>query len=574
MAMTMAHGSLWQTILDAPAGSTITFAPDVTTVTLITAPITLFKDVTIQGRGVGGVTVQRAEIISTFSVFTVDPGVTATVQGLTIRNGSTSGFGGGVRNEGGSLTLIDSIVTGNTASASGGGFANVGTSATLTLTNSTISGNTASIGGGGLYNEGTATLTDSTISGNTVTNSTGLGGGVYNNGGVSTAVLTVTGSTISGNSAAGGGGASGGGLYNQSATATLTNSTVSGNAANVGGGLYNDRGTATLNAVTLATNSATGLGGGVVAFGQSGAVADTTFGRSIVAGNTGANAADCSTESVTFAPFVSTGHNIVGAGSDCPATVTDDTYAGALAALLNPILADNGGPTQTHALVLDSPALDHVPTAQCGVAADQRGVARAQGAACDSGAYEARTFTLTTAASGPGTISPPPGSYLEGSVVAVSGIPNAGAAFGNWLLDGNPAGNTTPLDVPMTANRIVIANFAFNLTVSISGTGSVDRDLAGGGSGPFSYFPGTVVNLTPQPGVGQTFVGWTVDDAFVGWANPLGLAMNANRTVQATFAPTKAFPDVPSNRADFTCDHRTGLAHHHPGLRQRELRPG
>ena len=51
-------------------------------------------------------------------------------------------------------------------------------------------------------------------------------------------------------------------------------------------------------------------------------------------------------------------------------------------------LANNGGPTQTRALLLGSPAIDLVPLSSCTVSADQRGVARPQGAGCDSGSYE------------------------------------------------------------------------------------------------------------------------------------------------------------------------------------------
>jgi len=51
-------------------------------------------------------------------------------------------------------------------------------------------------------------------------------------------------------------------------------------------------------------------------------------------------------------------------------------------------LSNNGGPTQTHALLLGSPAIDLVPLASCNVSTDQRGIARPQGAACDSGSYE------------------------------------------------------------------------------------------------------------------------------------------------------------------------------------------
>ena len=63
-------------------------------------------------------------------------------------------------------------------------------------------------------------------------------------------------------------------------------------------------------------------------------------------------------------------------------------------------LADNGGPTPTHALHHDSSAIDAVPVADCTDAygnpltIDQRGVARPQGAACDIGAYERNVLVV------------------------------------------------------------------------------------------------------------------------------------------------------------------------------------
>ena len=51
-------------------------------------------------------------------------------------------------------------------------------------------------------------------------------------------------------------------------------------------------------------------------------------------------------------------------------------------------LHDNGGPTATLALLPTSPAVNHVPVGSCAVAADQRGIPRPQGPACDVGAFE------------------------------------------------------------------------------------------------------------------------------------------------------------------------------------------
>ncbi len=77
--------------------------------------------------------------------------------------------------------------------------------------------------------------------------------------------------------------------------------------------------------------------------------------------------------------------------SDILAT-SDGTDPTALSAILDPTLADNGGPTLTHNLVTDSPAID--AAGACGLATDQRGALRpfdGDGdtvAACDIGAVE------------------------------------------------------------------------------------------------------------------------------------------------------------------------------------------
>jgi hypothetical protein len=101
------------------------------------------------------------------------------VEKMTIRNGvggPSTVFpghihGGAIHNHG-TLILVDSSVTGSTAST-GGGITNAGTGV-LTLVNVTITGNTATVYGGGLENLGTATLDNVTISGNTGASAGGL----------------------------------------------------------------------------------------------------------------------------------------------------------------------------------------------------------------------------------------------------------------------------------------------------------------------------------------------------------------------------------------------------------------
>ena len=217
---------------------------------------------------------------------------------------------------------ISGVTIQNGSGGEGGGIYNVGT---LTLTNSTVSGNTAPSNGGGIYNYSTLTLTNSTVSGNAAPTD---GGGIYNFGGT----LTLTNSTVSGNTAT----SSGGGIYNSSHSytlATLTNSTITNNSAGSGSGGGIARAGSTSNFVNLK--------------------------NTIVANST--SGGNC------LGTMASNGNNLDSDGTCGLAGPTDQTNTNPQ---LGP-LADNGGPTQTHALLAGSPAIDAGNNAGC-PATDQR----------------------------------------------------------------------------------------------------------------------------------------------------------------------------------------------------------
>ncbi len=317
--------------------------------------------VTISGGGTSG-------------VFRLDNSVTATLSGLTITGGSLSSgspetFGAGLYNRG-ILTLTDCTISGNSSTGQGGGLANVGAA---TLTDCTISGNSSIEGrGGGVANFQTLTLTDCTISGN----STGAsGGGIYNDGGTA----TLNNCTISGNSATN----DGGGLIDFDSTATLTNCTISGNSATGGGGLYNNSGPATLN-------------------------------NTIVAGNT-----SMGTENDISGTITAGSNNLIGTGgSGGLVDGTNGNQVGVAEPGLDPLgLQNNGGPTQTIALVTGSPAINTGnnalavdPTTGEPLAFDERGSGfpRIIDSTVDIGAFEYSGFSLVVS-------SQPPTSVTAGS---------------------------------------------------------------------------------------------------------------------------------------------------------------
>jgi len=351
-------GRIGTVISSASAGDTITFSCSGTIPITSTLSIST-NNLTLDGSG-QTVTLDGG---SSTQVLSVNSGVTFTLNALTIANGrNTVTSGGGLANNGGTVTITNSTFTNNIANGIGGGLANNG--GTVTITNSTFTNNFATGSGGGLLNSGgTVTITNSTFAKN---GSAGSSGGLLNSGGT----VTITNSTFANNSSNG----TGGGLSN-GGTVTITNSTFANNSSSAAGGGLSNGGTVTITNSTFANNHASNTGGGLL--------------------NSG-------TVTITNSTFAN--NSAVEGGGNCSGTLTDqgynlssDTSCGFTASTslqntdpkLDPSgLQNNGGPTQTIALEPDSPAVDKIPVGSSCPATDQRGVSRPQGPACDIGAFE------------------------------------------------------------------------------------------------------------------------------------------------------------------------------------------
>jgi CSLREA domain-containing protein len=333
-------------------------------ITLSTALPDINHNLNINGPGANQLTVQRNGSAAQFRIFQVQTGaanISATISGLTASGGMFSNgngnLAGGIYNAG-SLVLTDVTVSGN---SSGGIWNNRGT---LTLINSSVLNNSNF----GINTIGTLTLTNSTVSGNT-------GSGISNNGAV-----IVTNSTISGNTTT----AQGGGIWSDSleSTGTVTNSTISGNNSHsFGGGIYHMRGTLTLTNVTITNNRAdadnvgTGTGGGIFQLSSIVSTDRINLKNTIVAGNSRGNGS--TSDDINGSVMSTSSFSLIGDGTG--ATGISNGAAGnqvgtgtaPIKGLLGP-LANNGGPTMTHALVAGSPAINAGSNA---LAVDQNGVA-------------------------------------------------------------------------------------------------------------------------------------------------------------------------------------------------------
>src|SRR5205085_1514295 len=224
--------------IDVPAGTyLLTIPPGAETSVALDASagdLDVTANVTITGAGSGVVAVDGG---GANRVFQVAASQTATISGLTVRNGADQG-GGGIFAQG-NLTLDDVVVTQSSSTGAGGGGIRGG--GALTLTDSTVSSNGCTDQGGGIFGGTPVMLVRSTISGN---HTPDQGGGIFSDG-----PLTITSSTISGNMSTGD---QGGGIFIENGALTIVNSTISGNSASQsGGGIFNNPPLGSANAVRI-----------------------------------------------------------------------------------------------------------------------------------------------------------------------------------------------------------------------------------------------------------------------------------------------------------------------------------
>src|SRR6476659_479105 len=383
-------GSLRQALRIANDGDTITFA--VTgTIALTSGGLPVNKNLTISGPGKDQLSIDGNQALLVVGIF---PDKTATISGLTIRNGQA-----GIWNEHGTLTVSNCAVSGNSEI----GLFNDGVPSVLTVSNCVVSGNSygiynshsvltvsyCDISGNsyGIYNYyGDASVSNCIVSSNqyggvfdygvtggpndhilggllTIADSIindNSGPGVDNNAGG----VTIVDTTISGNSV-------GGGVYTYQdggkipGNLTVMNSTISGNfASSDGGGIACGKSGLTVINSTISGNSAGAYGGGI---------ASGSFGmmivNSTVSGNSAATCGGVCGGTVEIGNTILNANasgNIDGNVTSHGYNISSDDGGGHLNGpgdqintdpLLGP-LRDHGGPTLTHLPMRGSPAID------------------------------------------------------------------------------------------------------------------------------------------------------------------------------------------------------------------------
>ena len=403
------------------------------------------------------------------------------------------------------LPLITSQITiegngaviGRQGSAPAFGLMAVSSSGDLTLQSLTLSGGSSSANGGGVINRGKLSIEESTISGNTAD----FGGGVSSDSGT----VTIENSTVSGNIAS-----VGGGVDNVDGQLTITNSTISGNSANHGGGVYNS-----------GHYYCSQYSYSCYFFGT------LTLNRSLIAGNQ-ANVApeiqNLSNVTANNSNVTANNFNLFGANRNAGVTgftpgPTDivPAHGVQVADILGP-LANNGGPTQTHALVSSSPAINAGNPSGCLDSAgallttDQRGFPRPfNGRICDIGSYELQadplTIGVTTVATGEAGVSFTSDLMIFGGVAPylvsiTKGALPAGLSLGNdGIISGTPSPTAKSAKITVHITDALNGSVGKTFTIPVlkalnvsakAKTGRVGKNYSAslkikGGLGPFNW---------------------------------------------------------------------------------------
>lgn len=399
------EGSLRQAVLNANAtigADVITFAPELRgqTINLTGGALTVTDNLTVQGLGSSDLTIDAGGRSGIFVVNDIlfSNVINFTVQDLTLANGNAgaNADGGAIASRGENLTINNAIFRGNRA-RDGGAIFTFGTNVatTTTINNATFINNSAFPNGGAIANVNSA--------------------------------LSVTNSTFNGNRAG-----SGGAIFNNSPQQAvgLRNTTISGNFAGSGGAIHNAGGAFGISNSTI-TNNSTTLVDSAAVFTDVANNSATIVTSSIIAANVNGDVRVPNPGTTNAGRFASGGNNLIGFGNATSAFNRGGDRINILNPGLEP-LANNGGSTQTHALKLDSFAINagnnlfNRPT-------DQRGLSRISGSAPDIGAFEL-TLNLINGSDGADRLNGTAGSdQINGN----GGADVITAAAGNDLINGN-----------------------------------------------------------------------------------------------------------------------------------------
>jgi CSLREA domain-containing protein len=401
------------------------------------------------------------------------------INNTTTIKGDLGGGAGAVANVG-ALSVVDSIFDNNFAQGGGGALVN-SLLGSAHVQGSTFMSNSTPGFGGAIYNySGSLEITNSTFS----FNSAGLGAAInagnkdpYTGMTEGDSTLAIQNSTFFGNTAE----TVAGGLHVFSGTAIIIGSTFNNNTAEEGSGIVNIEGAVDVRSSTFYNNASSLEPGGVIVNAGSGSL---SVNNSTISDNVGgslynlllgslslqntilansASGVDCYNEG-TLTAAINNLIEVNGSGDFACGTpaLADDPLLGQL--------DDNGGPTQTLALLSGSPAIDAGDDNTC-ESTDQRGVVLPQGAHCDIGAFEHQVLKVTKTADTNDGVCDSDCSLREAVATA---FPGSTISFTSSL-----SGQTISLLAGLTIDKgLTIDGSSLSSNIKLDGTSTI-QDIVG-----------------------------------------------------------------------------------------------
>lgn len=531
-------GSLRQAIADADADAahdTIVFASGLSGQIDLVSPLHISTSMTIEGPGADAVTLDGGGTVGIFAIDTAVRGEPVSISGFTMTRGRATD-GGAIYAADALLTVRDSVITGNTATATGGGI--TARNGGLVISGSEITDNTAGHYGGGVHYDGIwsgahgLSITDTIVSGNegwrggglslydvyadaeiarvTVTGNTSArdGGGVWFEDTYFGLAVTVADSTIAGNTSAwAGGGISFG--ENFTGPTRVVDSTIVDNTAAQGGGIQfadvNAAGSFAVIGSTITGNTATDRGGGIFRGYGAGGGTDTPLEvtSTVVADNSAVNGGPDISQSPSAIGDLTLGNSLLGDPSGAAFVETPNGNLFGVDPQLGP-LTDNGGPTQTRLPEPTSPLLDAGLAA--GQSTDQRGETRTvelpdvpnqlNSDGTDIGAVERQLPPPP----------PPPPSVSAVAPVVLSSTPLSGPAGTAVTIRGGSFADTAAVSFGDTPAQFVVDGQEQITAIApdgLSGTVAITVLTAAGRSAPtpagqFTYTPAPTAASDPS----------------------------------------------------------------------------
>ena len=503
-------GGIHQAIIDAGNEGTVILQPG----TYTQHDIFIENNVTLQSES-GNPANTIIDATNSGRIFVNSVGHALTIESLTLQNGAVTGDneGGGIYNNGGTVTITGSTITGSTARY-GGAISNR-PGGTVTITGSTISGCSAGYWGGAIMNYNTLIITGSTISD---CSAGGTGGAIFNSNSNSVyGTISITNSAISGCTAQ-----LGGAIRNIGGLITITSSTITGCTAANGGAIYvyGLFGPVTITSSTISGCSATGIGGAIFSIDDPLTITSSTITGCTAANGGGIYASGGATTAITdttFSSCTATGNGGAISLAGATTSISGSTFSNCI--------ADYGGAINSDS----SPGFSVASSRFTGCDATTGGGAIAVSGSGAPSILSSDFESCSAGTSGGGAVLSFPSTTIHfsrfhgndamGSGTAVRFVSTSSDATNNWWSSNSGPGPAYYGDPAAVASWLVLGAAADPAVICVAGTSAIRANLTFNSagtdtSGSGMYLPDAIpvaFEMVSGPGSVSPLSEWTIN---------------------------------------------------------------